>query len=433
MLSLLEPLGNFTVLQQPVYAAELVSTVHAALRVRRRQYQLRDWIDRWERALRHRDRFLSLLAHELRNPLTAIQNAVEILEHVGPQTQALAEHRALLARQTTRLALSIEEMLEIYQVLAGKLRLRRQPTDLGPLTARGVAFVEAQIQGRRQELALDPASGPVLVNGDPQRLQEMINHLLMEAVQLAPPAGRIDVAVNAVHGEAVLRVALSESSVPPEACARLLSQFSENDDTLERPPEGGLAVGLTLVQGLAKLQGGSTSVAPVGPDDAVEFVVRFPLAGPGAVAPAPQPGAILAPGPRRLLVIEDDRDTRDTLRMVLQLWGHQVETAADGSEGIRKALADRPEIVLSDIGLPGEDGYAVARQIRAALGRDTYLVAMTGFGQPHDRQKALEAGFDTHLVKPVMPAALQELLSGVLGGGESRNASGTAVWAPGSE
>ena len=411
MLDLLEPLGNVTILQEPVSAVGLASAVRAALRARRRQYQVRDLTQQWHRAIRHRERFLNLMAHELRNPLSTIRQAMQILDQLGAQTNQAIEQRAVVVRQTSRLAQLIDEVQDVHQVMAGKVRLRREPNDLAALASRCLTLVAAEAEAQRQELVLDKPTEPVLVEGDPQRLEQVLLQLLTNALRYTPPRGRIEVGVAREDDTAVLWVRDTGVGLSVEQLAGLFEQFSEGDDSLERPSQGGLRIGLTLVQGLVKLHNGSVSASSPGPGRGCKFVVRLPL----QAAPTPSVavhGDVPFGRLRRVLVIEDNDDGRESMQLLLQLWGHQVETACDGPQGVQKALARRPDVVLTDIGLPGMDGYKVARELRAALGQSVYLIAMTGYGQSHDRQQAAEAGFNAFLVKPVVPTMLQEILAG---------------------
>jgi signal transduction histidine kinase/CheY-like chemotaxis protein len=413
MLAILEPLGNVTVLERPVRVMSLLSAVQAALRARRRQYQLRDLLAQQDEAVRHREEFLGLLAHELRNPLAAIQNATQILDQMGLLQGSLAtQQRTVIERQTRVLARLIEDVQDVYQVASGKVVLQRQPTDLAEIARHGRDLVEPAAKAQRLQLHFSVSAEPILVEGDPARLRQIVTHLLRNAVQHTPPGGRICLTVGAENGHAVLRVRDTGRGIEPDRLAHLFDLFGRS----RRPPErasGGLGIGLPMVRSLTEMHGGSVSAASAGPGQGSEFVIRLPLRAVGAAAPAAPAPAEAIPHPRRrVLIVEDNPDGRETLRLLLQLDGHQVEVAPDGPLGVKKALAWRPDVALIDIGLPGLDGYDVARQVRAALGNRVRLIALTGYGQPHDRRRALEAGFDLHLVKPVDPEMLRGLLVG---------------------
>ncbi len=411
MLDLLGPLGNVTVVERPASPMTLASTLQCALRARRRQYQIRDLLEQRAQQLRHREHFLNLLVHELRNSLSTIRHAVEILDQIGSPANPAVEQRAAISRQTARLARLTDDLVEMYQILAGRLVLKRVPVNLRDLVGRCLAGVAAEVDAQRHSLVLTGGSGaPLIVEGDPQRLEQVVTHLLTNAIQYTPPGGRIELNLARDQGEAVIRVRDTGVGIAPAVLPRLFHQFTEADFPEDRP-EGGLRMGLTLVQHLVTLHGGKVSASSPGPGKGSEFVVRLPLRE--ATAEAGAEPAEVAPVPRairRILVIEDNPDNRETLRLMLQLWGYQVAVAENGTEGVQKALSWFPQAALVDIGLPGQDGYQVARELREALGPRIFLIAMTGYGQPHDRLRALESGFDRHLVKPVDPEFLQELL-----------------------
>jgi signal transduction histidine kinase len=410
MLGLLEALGNVTVLEWPTSAVTLASVLHAALRARHRQYQVRDLLEKRERSLRRRERFLTLLAHELRDPLNAIRHATQILDRVGAQTNVAIEQRSVIVRQTARLAHLVDDVVDVYRVLAGKVPLQRGPVDLRDLASRCLQNLAAEASGQEHRVRLTGASGPLAVDGDARRLGQVITHLLTNALRHTPPGGRIDVHLSRVGDHAVLSVRDTGVGFAPEMLPHLFDQFTEAEEASDESPRGRLKMGLTLVYRLVELHGGSVSASSPGLGQGSEFVVRLPLAE-ASVTAGPRAPTQVAVVPRRVLVVEDNRDGREMLRCLLQLWGHQVEVAADGLQGVQKALAWHPEVALVDIGLPGLDGYGVAREIRGTLGGTIHLAAMTGYGPPHDLQRAQEAGFDTLFVKPVAPNLLSEWLA----------------------
>lgn len=411
MLDLLEPLGNVAVVERPAGAMTLASALRSALRARQRQYQVRDLLAQRDRQVRHREHFLNLLAHELRNSFNTILHANQILDQIGSRANSAVEQRGIIARHTARLGRLTDDMVDVYRVLAGKLVLQRVPVDLRELVGRCLATVAPEVDAQRQQLALSAGDDALFVEGDARRLEQIVTHLLTNAVRYTPSGGRIELSLGAEDGEAVIRVRDTGIGLSPELLRNLFDQFAEVGDLPDDRPEGGLRMGLTLVRHLVKMHGGRASASSAGPNQGSELVVRLPLrAAPIEPATAPTATPRVRSAPRRILLIEDNPDSRETLQLMLQLWGYQVETAENGTQGVQKALARHPQVALVDIGLPGMDGYQVARELRAALGAGIFLVAMTGFGQPHDRRRALESGFDTHLVKPVDPDVLQELL-----------------------
>jgi signal transduction histidine kinase/CheY-like chemotaxis protein len=412
MLDILEPLGNVTILERPIRVMSLLSAIQAALRARGRQYELRDLLRRLEDAVEYRDRFLTLLAHELRNPLAAVRNAALILNQMGLLQGSLAvEQGAIIDRQTHQLSRLIDDILEVYRVTSGKFTLQRQPVDLAEVARRCREAVAREAKAQRHQVSFAVGSEPILVEGDPARLEQVIGHLLRNAVNYTSPGGRITLAVTTEGHEAVVRVRDTGVGIAAERLPMLFQPIAPTSQLLDRP-QGGLGIGLALVRGLVEAHGGTVAAFSAGPHQGSEFVVRLPLVATPAVRVAgPNGGQAPATAARRILIVEDNPDGRETLCLLLQLAGHQVEVASDGVQGVKKALAMRPEAALVDIGLPGLDGYQVARQVRAALGDEVLLIAMTGYGEPHDRRRALEAGFHAHLVKPVDPEELQALLA----------------------
>jgi signal transduction histidine kinase/CheY-like chemotaxis protein len=408
MLAMLEPLGNLTLLERPVRVMTLISAIRAALRSRRHQYDIRDLLQRRERDLRHRDEFLTLLAHELRTPLSSIVHATQILDRLGPRSSVEEEQHAIIGRQSATLSRLVDDVLDVYHIASGTLTLSREPIDLNELAGRCLQEMDATFNVKRQKLVLSGVQGPLAVQGDPQRLKQVLVHLLRNAMQYTLAGGKVELILGREDDEAVVRVRDSGVGLTPDQLARLFDFFREEEGLLKQRPHGGLKIGLTLVQKLVELQGGTVSAHSEGPGKGSEFVIRLPaLQGePGALAGRALPDAVS----RRILLVEDNPDGRETLQLLLQVWGHRVDVAEDGKQGLQKALARKPEVALVDIGLPEMDGYEVAQNVRAALGRDIFLIAMTGYGQPHDRFRAFEAGFDVHLVKPVDPDVLQELL-----------------------
>jgi CheY-like chemotaxis protein len=266
----------------------------------------------------------------------------------------------------------------------------------------------------RPDLTLAVETAPVRVEGDPVRLEQVISNLLHNAIKYTPPGGRIAVRVGQEGKEAVVRVRDDGVGIPPEMLPHIFDLFTQVESSLPRS-QGGLGLGLPLVRSLVELHGGRVTVESEGPSRGSEFVVRLPLARaeePDAAADARRTAPAGSAAGLLVLVVEDNRDGRESLRDLLEIWGHRVELAEDGPDGLAKALALHPDVALIDIGLPGIDGNELARRIRASLnGISPCLIAMTGYGQPEDRSRALRAGFDTYLVKPVEPDTLSRLLA----------------------
>jgi signal transduction histidine kinase/ActR/RegA family two-component response regulator len=408
-----DPLGdraNITMIERPIRVKTMISAAQAALRARRRQYEVHDLVSELERRVSERDNFLAMLSHELRNPLAAISLAVDSL---GADAGATSIEHAILARQTQHLAKLVDDLLDIARVTTGKISLYRADVDLADIAEHCVESLRAKAQARGIRLSFHHTQTSAVVHGDPVRLEQIVNNLLSNAIKYTPSGGDVEAFVETDSGEVTLRVRDNGKGISPEMLGRIFELFMQGDVTIDRT-EGGMGVGLTLVKKLVDLHRGNVHAYSRGPGNGSEFVVRLPLA---TSRTAPESPAYGDPLPetdgvkRRILVIEDNRDIRDLLRMKLRQLGHSVDAAEDGARGMQKLLAAPPEIALIDIGLPGIDGYEIARQVREKLGADIYLVALTGYGQAEDKKKALAAGFDVHLTKPADFADLQRILA----------------------
>jgi PAS domain S-box-containing protein len=359
-----------------------------------------------EAALREADRqknqFLAMLSHELRNPLAPIKNSLYLLERAAPGGEQATRAQAVIDRQVGQLTRLIDDLLDVTRIVSGKVRLRREGLDLNEIVQRTAEDHRTLFAKSDVRLEVLPASAEVRIDGDWVRLAQVVGNLLQNAAKFTPRAGKATVSVQAdpARGEAIVTVRDTGSGIHPDMLPRLFHPFTQAEATLDRS-KGGLGLGLALVKGLAELHGGSVSAASEGLGKGAVFTVCLPLDGTAASAmPAPRDVDRKAV-PRRVLVIEDNEDAADTLRDVLALDEHVVEVAYSGPDGIAKARAFHPEIVLCDIGLPGMDGYQVARAMRAdpELGC-ARLVAVSGYAQPEDVAMSKDAGFDAHLAKP---------------------------------
>ena len=360
-----------------------------------------------EEASRAKDQFLAMLAHELRNPLAALSNAAHLLGRDRADPQAATRVRDVIQRQVSHLARLTDDLLEAARALLGKIELRRHPVDLARIVGQTLETLRAT--GRTADHRIETDLAEAWVDGDEVRLEQVASNLLVNAVKYTPRGGTIHVATRRDAGDAVLTVADTGIGLSPELAARAFDLFVQGERSIERA-QGGLGVGLTLVKRLAELHGGTVSVASEGENRGSEFTVRLPAMERTAVAQeAPQASAAK---PHRILIVEDNEDARETLRAMLETLGHRVESAQDGIEGLRKALETPLDAALVDLGLPGMDGYELARRVRAAArpGR-IRLFALSGYGSADDRARALAAGFDAHLTKPLDVGVLNELLS----------------------
>jgi CheY-like chemotaxis protein/anti-sigma regulatory factor (Ser/Thr protein kinase) len=301
----------------------------------------------------------------------------------------------------------VDDLLDVARVSTGKVLLGRAPLDLGALVTRSLATRTAG--GRTERHRLEVETEPVWVDADDARLEQIVTNLVGNALKYTPAGGTVRVVVRREGDRAVLQVADTGVGIPSHVIGRVFDLFVQGDRSIDRS-QGGLGVGLTLVRRLVEMHGGVVEAASPGAGAGSVFTVRLPaLADPDPLPPARAPRPSQAR--RRVLVVEDNSDVREMLRAALELNGHDVHEAEDGPSGVAAARALRPEVVLVDIGLPGLDGYEVARQIRADGADDTLvLIALTGYGQPEDRRRAMDAGFDAHLVKPVDPPALAVLI-----------------------
>jgi signal transduction histidine kinase len=363
---------------------------------------------------RRKDDFLARLAHELRNPLAPIVHALHLLDRVavhGPQGVQLRE---IMARQTRHLGSLVDDLLDVSRIRLGKLSLRLQPLDLRDVARRSFEALQVSRHAEGHGISLSMGPEPVVVNGDPARLEQVVGNLLQNAVKYTPCGAPIHVAVERTSSEAILRVHDHGIGIDPEMLPHIFRMFTQVDRSLDRA-QGGLGLGLALVRALVERHGGSVSAESAGLGRGSLFTVRLPL---GASAPVPAAGGPSRrrprPRPTRILLVEDNPDAREALRGVLELEGHRVAAAVDGADGIELGAAFRPEIAFIDITLPGLDGFEVARRLRALDGgKKVVLVAITGHGQPEDRRRAHTAGFDAYLVKPVVPEQLYELIAQV--------------------
>jgi signal transduction histidine kinase/CheY-like chemotaxis protein len=397
----LSPLGGITVLERPVHAEALVSAVRSAVRARRRQYQARELLRCLEDGVRERDHFLATLSHELRNPLGAIRNATQLLARETPAEDGPTRRRlAILDRQTRHLAKLVDDLLDVARVTTGKVVLQRQPVELGAILEQTLQQLAPAVEEHGLKL-LWSRGPPMTVNGDSLRLEQIFTNLLTNAIKYTPRGGRVMVTAGIDGDRARVRIADTGVGIAAEALPTIFELFAQSDQSLDRS-QGGMGIGLTLVRSLLDLHGGSVSASSGGPGRGSEFVVTLPLDGrQAATAAVERPAADAAPSGRRILLVEDNADNRETLQELLTERGHRVDASADGLDAIRRAAALQPEVAIVDIGLPGMDGYEVGRRLRDAFGREILLVALTGYGLPEDRRRAVAAGFDVHVTKPV--------------------------------
>jgi PAS domain S-box-containing protein len=381
-----------------------------------------------ERALqeadRRKDEFLAMLAHELRNPLGAISNAAQLLKELGPPEGNLRRARDVIERQTAHLARIVDDLLDVSRISRGQIVLRREPIPLAAAVALALDTARPLIESRRQKLTTALPPEPIWVDGDTTRLAQVIGNLLGNASRYTAKGGAIALAVQRERGQAVIRVRDTGIGISPEMIPRIFDLFVQGDRPADRAP-GGLGLGLTLARRLTEMHEGTIEATSAGVGRGSEFAVRLPaLSGPPAALARPRPVTVHEPVRRRILVVDDNADAAESLAAALGMAGHEVRFALEGESALAIAAEFRPEVVVLDIGLPGMDGYEVARRMRAELKREQpVILALTGYGQEEDRRRATAAGFDHYLVKPAAPEAVLASLGSAPPSGPSRPSS----------
>jgi PAS domain S-box-containing protein len=373
---------------------------------------------RFEQALkeadRRKDEFLATLAHELRNPLAPIRNALHILQLAADDREIQAQVRAVMERQLGQMVRLIDDLLDVSRVTRNKLELRKEQIELATAIQSAVEATQPLMENLAHELTVTLPREPVYLDADPVRLSQIFSNLLNNAAKFTDRAGQVWLTALKQGGEVLVSVRDTGIGIASEHLPRLFDMFSQASPALDRS-QGGLGIGLSLVRRLVELHGGSIEAHSQGPGLGSEFIVRLPVIA--SIVPAPEkPNGEVAPARSgrsyRILVVDDSRDAAYGLGKMLQMLGHDIRTAYDGLEAVQAEAAFRPDVVLLDIGLPKMNGYEAARQIRKQpWGKNLLLVAVTGWGQEEDKQRAREAGFDHHLTKPVEPEAVLNLLA----------------------
>jgi PAS domain S-box-containing protein len=367
---------------------------------------------------RRKDEFLAMLAHELRNPLAPIRTAVKVLDMTEGNSPEAVRTREMIARQVAHMSRMIDDLLDVSRIARGKVELRKDRCDVVKIVRDVASDYRPSLDQGGIELSVVVPDEPLWVSGDHTRLSQIVGNLLHNAGKFTDAGGKVEVRVEADHtvNKAVVIVCDTGIGMEPSMLTRVFETFSQADRSLERS-RGGLGLGLALVKGLVELHGGSVEAHSEGPGKGSRFTVRLPLSSARAVRNCPRPAdRALQPvnGTMRVLVIEDNPDAANILKELLVLMGYSAEVAYAGPTGLEAARELRPDVVLCDLGLPGMDGFAVAKALRAdpaTLG--TYLIAQTGYGKAEDRRRAREAGFDLHMTKPIDPTELERVLASV--------------------
>jgi PAS domain S-box-containing protein len=371
-----------------------------------------------QEANRRKDEFLAMLAHELRNPLAPIRNALYLLKRGEMDRSSSAEVRSMMERQVDHLARLIDDLMDVSRISSGKVELRMQVVDLRTVVDRAIEISRPLIEQKGHELVVDIPDELIRLDADPTRVEQILDNLLTNAAKYSDPGGHITLSVSREGDSALVRLRDDGIGIAPEKLPHIFDLFVQAERRLDRS-QGGLGLGLSLVKSLVELHGGNVTALSAGLGKGTEFIVRLP------VRPASENHETVLNGhaipsasvlPRfRILVVDDNVDSARSMRMVLRrLWDQDAEVAHDGIEALEKAQQFRPEVILLDIGLPGMSGYEVAERLRShPRFRHILLVAMTGLGQEDDLRQSHESGFDYHLVKPVDLSVLRELLSNI--------------------
>ncbi|MGZ5162348.1 MAG: hybrid sensor histidine kinase/response regulator [Burkholderiales bacterium] len=356
------------------------------------------------------DRFLAMLAHELRNPLAPIRSAVEIMRFIGQKDTALRTALELISRQVDHLSHVVNDLQDMSQISQGKISLEKKAVDVNALLWGAVEVVQPLIDERKHRLNVLPLSQSTSVEGDAGRLVQIVSNLLDNAAKYTDPGGEITLSANLEDSFVIISVSDTGVGIAADLLPHVFELFRQAEHAVERG-QAGLGIGLSVVRNLVSMHGGTIEARSGGARQGSEFVVSLPLLDGSAQASAPIRRESGRPMARRIVVIDDNQDAAESLAMLLRLKGHDVQIAYDGPSGLALALDGAPDCVLVDIGLPGMDGYEVAKRLRSRDGNGrTLLIALTGYGQQEDRARSRQAGFDHHLVKPVAQNVLEDVL-----------------------
>lgn len=371
-------------------------------------------VDELREADRRKSEFIAVLSHELRNPLAAIRTTLYVLEHGAPGSQAVVNAREVIDRQVGHVVRMVDDLLDVTRISRNKIDLQRRPLDLRQVVRETIQDNRSHLELGGVRLEVKLPERPVLVSADGARISQVITNLLSNAIKFSSPGGAVTVSVTSdpANARAVLKVSDAGKGIDSQLIERLFEPFMQGDDTLDRN-SGGLGLGLALVKGLVALHGGEVSVCSAGRDRGAEFTVRLPLHA-GLASEAKTALAQSPPQPRRrVLIVDDDRDVADGLRAALEIHTHEVAVAGNGPDALATARLFKPDVVFCDIGLPGMNGYEVARAFRAdGAFRSTLLVALSGYAQSEDLARASAAGFDQHLAKPPNIEKIKRICAG---------------------
>ena len=354
---------------------------------------------------RRKDEFLATLSHELRNPLAPLRNALQLLRLADRRDSATAPVHEMMERQVEHLVRLVDDLLEMSRITRGAFELRREAIDLGVVVRNAVETSRPLIDAAAHRLEVNVPEEPLHAEGDPVRLTQILSNLLNNAARYTPRGGEIAVSLEREAGAATIRVRDNGTGISPEMLPRLFGMFARGESST------GLGIGLALARKLAEMHGGAIEAGSAGPGQGAEFTVRLPLSSGVPRESSPKGAAKPIVARHRILVVDDNRDAAQSIGMLLSFLGAEVEVANDGAAALAAFARERPAAVLLDLGMPGMDGYEVARRLRAAGADRVPIIALTGWGQEEDRRRVREAGFDRHLIKPADMGALRALLA----------------------
>jgi len=410
---------NVTLVERPIKLRSLLSVVRAALRSRQQQYAIRDHLaehERMEAELREADRkkddFIALLAHELRNPLAPIRNGLQVLRLAGDDVNAVAQARGMMDRQLSHMVRLIDDLLDISRISRNKMELRKEQILLADVVANAVETARPVIEAAGHDLVVSIPPRPIFLDADPTRLAQVLGNLLTNSAKYTEAGGQIRFTAERVESQLVLRVQDNGIGIPAEALATIFEMFSQVDRSIERSA-GGLGIGLALVKGIVEMHGGTVAVESPGRGQGATFTVRLPIleAQPTVEKDADSPLAMPRHA-RRVLVVDDNADSAETMAMMLRLLGDEVAQAHDGLAALEKAEVFRPEVILMDVGMPRLNGLDATRRIRSEpWGQEIAIIALTGWGHEDDKERSRAAGCNGHLVKPVSLPDLERVMA----------------------
>jgi signal transduction histidine kinase/CheY-like chemotaxis protein len=410
--------GLAVLLERPLRKSSLISTVRMLLRARRRQYEVRDHLNaqlrataELERAGRAKDEFLAMLAHELRNPLGPIRNASVILERLGKSNPGIQRVSEMIARQSGHMTHLLDGLLDVSRITRGKITLERTVLNASTLARDALEIARPLMEFYRHNVRVHLEFKHLWVRGDATRLAQVLGNLLINAAKYTPPQGEISFTLEETANEVIYRVRDNGIGIDAQLLPTIFELFSQAETGLDRSA-GGLGIGLAVVKGIVEMHDGSVAAVSKGLGEGAEFIIRLPRVQPLEGTEHGSERKSLSRVPQRVLVVDDNSDLADTVAVLLRDDGHEVRVANDGLSALKIAEDFKPNAAVLDIGLPGLNGYELARQLRSHRNAgELLLIATTGYGQPEDRERAQAAGFDCHLVKPLDPHALSTMLA----------------------